>query len=763
MSNLHERPVKELMTKKSYCPFILIILMVTALALAVQSVLPHPTSVAAKAVSLGPLVNITQVVTGLGHTCTLTTRGGVKCWGANYQGQLGDGTNLGKNTPVAVSGLSSGVIAISAGGQFTCALMTGGGVKCWGWNDGGQLGDGTIVNRNTPVAVSGLSGDITAISAGHNHTCALTTSGTVKCWGRNEYGELGDGTTDDKNIPVDVNGLSSGITAISADDDHTCVLTTGGGVKCWGANHRGQLGDGTTDDKNTPVDVSGLNSRITAISTGEERTCALTTSGGVKCWGAPYPGQLGDGTTDDKNTPVDMSGLSSDIIAISTGEDHTCVLTTGGGVKCWGANHRGQLGAGTTDNKNTPVDVSGLSSGIIAISAGPVHTCALTISNSVKCWGFNDTGQLGNGITGNKITPIDVSGFSRDIITVSASAGEDHTCALTQSGGVKCWGLNNDGQLGDGTTDDKNTPVDVSSLSSGITAVSVGGYHTCALTTSGGVKCWGENENGQLGNGATGSKGTPVDVSGLTSGVIAISAGHDHTCALTVSGGVKCWGWNYEGELGDGTINEKNMPIDVNGLSSGIIAISAGLSHSCALATGGWVKCWGGNKFGELGDGTTDNKSTPVAVSGLSSDITAISTGGAFDGGHTCALTKGGGVKCWGWNEGGQLGDGTTINKNIPVDVIGLSSGIKAISAGGRRTCALTISGRAKCWGSRLSTPVDINGLSSGVVSISAGHNHTCVLMKGGRAKCWGANSAGQLGDGSAWRTTPADVMEKAM
>jgi trimeric autotransporter adhesin len=358
--------------------------------------------------------------------------------------------------------------------------------------------------------------DVTMVSAGGFHTCVVTSGGGADCWGQDDEGELGDGVTggeNDATTPVAVTGLSSGVAAVSTEWDDSCALTTNGSVECWGDNADGQLGDGTTTDSATPVEVSGLTSGVTAIASGYSFACALTSAGGVECWGSNTDGQLGDGTTTDSTTPVAVSGLSSGVIAIATGEGHACALTSVGGVECWGYNNDGQLGNETTANSSTPVQVSGLSSGVTAIATGWWHTCALTSAGGVECWGDNAEGQLGDGTTTDNTTPVAVTGLTSGVTTIAAGAA--HTCALSTAGGVECWGYNSEGQLGDGTNTDSPTPVDVSGLSSGISALSAGVLHTCALTTAGGVECWGYGVDGELGNATTTSSLTAVDVSWL--------------------------------------------------------------------------------------------------------------------------------------------------------------------------------------------------------------------------------------------------------
>ena len=334
----------------------------------------------------------TQIATGQSHVCALTPGGGVVCWGLNSSGQLGSGTTTfagtqARVTPTPVTSLDSGVTAVAAGSGQTCALTDTESVLCWGYNGYGQLGDGTTTSRSTPTPVTGLSSGVAAIAVGGSHICALTTTGGVVCWGSNSYGQLGDGTTTNRLTPTPVTGLSSGVAAITAGADHTCAVTTGGGVSCWGYNYYGRLGDGTTTNRSTPTEATGLSSGVSAVVAGGSHTCALTAGGGALCWGYNNSGRLGDGTTTNRSTPTAVSGLSSGVLTLAGGSSHTCARTSGGNVSCWGLNTSGQLGDGTTTARWTPAAVSGLGSGVAAVVAGYTHSCALTSTGGVMCWG----------------------------------------------------------------------------------------------------------------------------------------------------------------------------------------------------------------------------------------------------------------------------------------------------------------------------------------------------------------------------------------
>ena len=224
----------------------------------------------------------------------------------------------------------------------------------------GQLGDNSTTNRVTPVAVSGLSSGVVAIVAGYAHDCALTSGGAVKCWGRNSDGQVGDNSTTNRLTPVAVSGLSSGVIAITAGGLHTCAVTSGAAARCWGDNYSGALGDNSTTDRWTPVAVSGLSSGVVAIEAGGFHTCAQTSAGAAKCWGNNGSGRLGNNSTTTSLIPVAVSGLSSGVVAIKVGGYHTCALTSGGADKCWGYNGYGELGDTTTTDRLTPVSVIGL-------------------------------------------------------------------------------------------------------------------------------------------------------------------------------------------------------------------------------------------------------------------------------------------------------------------------------------------------------------------------------------------------------------------
>jgi alpha-tubulin suppressor-like RCC1 family protein len=715
------------------------------------------TTVSLSIIADDPNTNVTALAGGGTHSCAVVD-GGVQCWGWNGYGQLGDGSTTNSATPVQVSGLTSGVTAVATGDLHSCAVVNGG-VRCWGYNLYGQLGNGSSgfqsMTNPTPVQVSGLpSGSgVSAVAGGHYHSCAVVNGG-VRCWGGNQFGEIGNGSTTQSTTPAQVTGLTSGVTAV-ATGVHTCAVVNGG-VQCWGLNASGQLGNGSTANSSVPAQVTGLTSGVTSLATGNSHSCAVV-NGGVRCWGYNYDGELGNGSNTDSSVPVQVTGLTSGATVVAGGDKHGCAVVNGS-VQCWGSNSFAQLGNGSYTDSNVPVQVSGLTSGVTTLAAGSWHSCA-AVNGSVQCWGSNASGEFGNGNTNGNTTPTQVTGLTSGVTTVAG--GYSHSCAVV-NGGAQCWGSNDYGSLGNGSTTNSATPVQVTALTSGVgvMAMATGGGHSCAVV-NGGVRCWGANNSGQLGNGSNTDSHVPVQVSGLASGVTAVATGMYHSCAV-VNGGVRCWGSNGYGRLGNGSTTSSNVPVQVAGLTIGVTAVAVGDSHSCAVVNGG-VQCWGRNG-GRLGNGSTTSSTTPVQVTGLTSGVGVTAVAAGY--GHSCAVVSGG-VQCWGSGAYGRLGDGSTAGSITPVQVIGLTSGTgaTAVATGDFHSCAV-VNGGVQCWGrngGRLgngsttssTTPVQVSGLTSGVTAVAVGNDHSCAVVNSAPV-CWGYNGSGQLGNAASGpRTTP--------
>lgn len=535
-----------------------------------------------------------SISVGASHACAVMTDSRVWCWGGNSLGQLGEGVAEWQPTPVAVAHLPNTMVAVSAGRMYTCALSRDGRVWCWGYNEHGQLGDGTTTSRARPMVVADLPTDITSISTGSFHTCAVTASGSAWCWGNNFYGSLGNNDVHGLYTkPVAVTGITGGITALSAGYGHTCALMASGGVLCWGRNLEGQLGDGRVLQSTTARYSASVPSGVQAITAGHSHTCALAADGRVLCWGAKYDKNLCDMMFTARGVPTEVETLSG-VTAVDAGNSHTCALTSAGGVVCWGGNYYGQAG-NSSGRRSDPLPVTNLSSGVSAITAGEEHTCALKQNGDVVCWGH----QWG-------ATPTVIAGLPRDVRAITA--GGFQTCALAADGSVYCWANGTSAEF----SSDK-MPMRVANLT-GVRAIAAGGAHTCAVTATGGVVCWGANRSGQLGDGTTTDRTAPVAVNGLSTGVVALAAGDDHTCALTVDHQVKCWGNNDAGQLGVDAPTTSSEPVTVTGITGQVTALTAGTSHSCALLADGRAVCWGDNETGQLGLGDFPYRGFPMLM-----------------------------------------------------------------------------------------------------------------------------------------------------
>lgn len=412
----------------------------------------------------------------------------------------GDAFDVARDGPSTAAPFALDVVG---GGYHTCARLMDGTVRCWGENELGELGNGTSANASTPVPVSNLTG-VTALALGPNHTCAVVAGGTVACWGDNAYGQLGDGTTHRSYVPVAVRGLA-GAVALALGERHSCAALSDGSVVCWGNNDLGQIGTGATGC-------------CTCVALPDSGPCPTGYLPGGQC------DMGGDPACTRVAQPTAVSvPRSSRITALSAGLAHTCGLVSGSGmILCWGTNPYGQLGNGRQDTEgpDASVDpgpnlVSGLA-GATTVAAGAEHVCALLSDGTVACWGANSSGQLGNGTTTNSLVPVVVPHLSGVKGLASASG---HTCAVVTGGSVECWGTNDAYQLG-------NDMID--------------------LAACGGLEC----------------SSTPVVVVGLRN-AIALGGGSEHTCAVLDDGTVWCWGLNIYGQVGDGTLTSTSAPVAV--------------------------------------------------------------------------------------------------------------------------------------------------------------------------------------------------------
>ena len=734
-------------------------------------------------------------------------------WGTLGNGD--SGVNSSTTTPTLTNSFGVGrtAVALSSASGHTCAILDNGSVSCWGDGSYGRLGNGVpngspsgIISSPTLTSSLGIGRTAVAISSGGTHTCAILDNGLVSCWGSNYHGQLGDGTTINRNTPTQTLSLGTGRTAVSISSGFysTCAILDNGAVSCWGDGAYGQLGNGSTSDKNTPTLISslGTNQTAVALSSGVATTCAILDNGSVSCWGQNYYGGIGDGTTTDRNTPTLTSSLGTNrtAVALSVGLYNTCAILDNGSASCWGSNNDGQIGNGGTSFTMIPTLTSSLGIGrtAVAISQGPSHTCAILDNGSTSCWGYGGYGQLGNGGTSNITVPtltnslganhtvalserdFDGDGILNifdghqilDIRESTISSGGSHTCAILDNGSVSCWGLGSGGQLGNGATTSKTTPTLTSSLGAGRTAVALssGSDHTCALLDNGSISCWGSGGSGQLGNGATSDKSTPTLTSSLGTGrtAVAISSGASHTCAILDNGSVSCWGRGYYGQLGSGSQGsaaDKTIPTLTSSLGTGrtAVALSSGSNHVCAILDNGSVSCWGSGSEGQLGNGAASDKSTPTLTSSLGINRTAIDISSGRD--YTCALLDNGAVSCWGSGGNGKLGNGGAASQNIPTLTSSLGTGRTAvsISSGYSHTCALLDNGAVSCWGEGGAGEIGNGGTSTSqnsptltsslgvgrtAVAISSGSLFTCAILDNGSASCWGSNPNGQLGNG---------------
>jgi alpha-tubulin suppressor-like RCC1 family protein len=688
-------------------------------------------------VTVSGLSGVTQVASGYLHSCALKQDKTVVCWGDNSYGALGNGTVTSQPTPAAVTGLTD-VVQVIAGYYFSCALTSLGSATCWGYNGYGNLGDSTSTSRNTATAAVSFLSNARSLATGSQGAtvCAALGTGQVQCWGRNDYGQLGNNTTTSSPIPVAVQNLTDA-SAIDVGDQTSCALRTTGAVVCWGNNTSGQFGNGTLLPSSLAVPAAGDRNDVAQVAVGTNHTCIRRLDGSIECFGADASGQLGNGERRVRTSPTQVnsychtgqtncSGFCFDLQSDAQncgGCGNTCAAgqacnsgVCGCGVgltSCSGVCRNlaadvghcgGCSGTGTVCSPGQVCNggVCGTASSTDLQAAGSL-TCELSSSGSIHCWG------TGNGVTKNSPSLVNAPTDAQAI-----GVGNGFNCAIRDSGQTVCWGTGGAGQLGNGASTDSTQPVVVAGLPDAV-QVSAGYLHACAVRSGGKVACWGDNSYGALGDGTIASAAAPVPVTGITDAVQVVT-GYYFSCALRGSGEVVCWGYNGYGNLGDGTATSRPLASQsVFGLSNAV-ELAGNNTSICARRATGAVSCWGYNGYGQLGNNTGTTSYTPVGVSGLT-DATHLTMSDQ----HACAIRSGGRVVCWGGNGSGQFGNGTLTNSLVPVPAMtGVSDAIK----------------------------------------IAASSSDTCFERLDGSIWCTGFNSGGQLGNGDVRiRSTPVEVV----
>jgi alpha-tubulin suppressor-like RCC1 family protein len=630
---------------------------------------------------------IKAIAAGGFHTVALKIDGSLWAWGANGAGQVGDGTSgNSKVSPVRV-GTDNDWVEVVAGYAHTVALKSGGSLWAWGYNFRGALGDGTTADKFSPVRV-GTGNDWVQIAAGDYHTVALKSDGTFWAWGANFYGQLGDGTTVDKLSPVRI-GTDSNWAQIAAGQYHTVARKTDSTLWAWGDNTLGRLGDGTVTQRIAPVQI-GSGTDWAQVDAGSGHTVALKNDGSLWAWGDNRSGQLGDGTTGQKLLPVRI-GTANDWTQIATGGQHTTAIKTDGSLWAWGANSNGQLHDETHVDRLTPVQI-GTAGDWARITAGLGHTVALKFDGSLLAWGSNVFGQLGDGKVGHyEPAPMRI-GTGADWQQIAASV---HTLASKTDGSLWAWGANVQSQLGIGTSGDQLKPVRVGTANDWA-RIAAGNVHSAARKTDGSLWAWGDNDYGQLGDGTTVDKPSPVRI-GTDNDWDQISVGDRHTVALKTDGSLWAWGWNAYGQLGDGTTANKLNPVRI-GNDNDWTQIAAGAGyHTLARKSDGSLWSWGYNGFGQLGDGTVVSKLLPVRI-GTENDWAQIAAGGWQVYGYSLGIKSDGSLWGWGSNATGQLGNGTIGTRLLPVRS-GTANDWAKLAPGITHTVARKIDGSLWAWG----------------------------------------------------------------
>ncbi len=724
-------------------------------------------SVAVLTINANDNVNYpTQIGQTAYSTCAINQLNKLFCTGANDFGLLGVGDLDYRTAFTAVDAANDySIVGAGSAGAYSysnCAITTAGVLKCWGYNTYGGVGDGTTTHRNSPVVVdSGVS--YSKVSNGYHGACGITVAGVLKCWGYNNYYQVGDGTTTSRTSPVVVDA-GTNYSQVVRGIYNTCAITTAGVLKCWGYNAFGTVGDGTTTDATSPTVIDSGTTYATLTNSLTYTTCAITTTGILKCWGQGTNGQIGNGASANRLNPTIVNSGTS-YSTVSNSQNTACAITTASVLKCWGLDRNFNIGLGVNSPNTSPQTIhSGESFSQVIVSDS--RMCALNSLNVMKCSGQRLMGQMGDGLVSQFHSFTSVPAL--DAYSVLSLSGQYMTAGITSTGTLWSWGYGRTLTVGTDFSGDSSAqdmiinPVQVV-VTSTFTKVSKGNRHTCAIRADQKLYCWGYNTNGNIGDGTLVNKQTPVAVDAANN-YTQIAAGNFFTCGILSSGVLKCWGLNTNNSVGDNSTTQRTTPVIVDSGTTYKYLAQPENYTMCAITTADVLKCWGYNNYGQVGVGGTTNTATPTIVDAGTTYGSVIASIG-----HTCGVTLGNVLKCWGQNSNSQLGDGTTIDRQLPV-IFNSGTSYSAVGLNGQGlTCGITLAGALRCAGARsaglaASATEDGFGQSSNVTTVDAGTTYTnlysgysaiCGRTNLGATRCAGDNVYGAfLGSISALFTT---------
>ena len=589
-------------------------------------------------------------------------------WGTNSSGQLGDGTVTCQFAPVSVAGATKTFCEISAGFTHTAALDKNGRAWGWGYNVYGQLGDDSITDRCTPVSVAGTVKTFCQISAGKGYyTMAIDKNGRAWGWGYSDGAQIGNTSVFSVRTPVSVEGAVKTFCKISAGAQHTVAIDKNGRAWAWGINTFGNLGDNSTTQRVTPVSVAGTTKTFCEISAGGmpgqyHFTLAIDKNGAAWGWGSIFGAFLGDGSTSIRTTPMSVRGTVRTFCTIFAAATHTISIDRNGRVWSWGDNSYAQLGDNSTTVRQTPVSIAGAVKTFCKIATGDFRTLGIDKNGRVWGWGNGYAGAIGAGNTNNSNTPISIAGATKTFCHISS--GQYFSLGIDKNGRAWAWGDNPFGQLGDNSVTQRCTPVSVAGTTKTFCKIDGGNNHSLAIDRYGRVWGWGFGGNGRLGNNSTLSVRTPVSVLGATKTFCEISGGVGHSLGIDRYGRAWAWGAGTGGALGIVSTGDRTTPVSVLGAVKTFCKIAAGQSFSVAIDKNGRAWGWGVNSSGQLGDGTQISKTTPVSVAGTVKTFCHITVGTS----HVIAIDKNGRAWGWGSDSAGQLAQ-NNINRLTPVRV----------------------------------------------------------------------------------------------